>query len=68
MKDKTFAYGLYFALGFLAVAIGGAFFIALIRDIVTDSDNGRPNIPESPEIAMVDNRGPLEQSGLHIWL
>lgn len=68
MKDKTFAYGLYFALGFLAVAIGGAFFIALIRDIVTDSDDGRPNIPESPEIAMAEDRAPLEQSKLHIWL
>jgi hypothetical protein len=56
MKDKTFAYGLYFALGFLAVAIGGAFFIGLIRDVVNDSDQGRPDIPASPAISMVDPR------------
>lgn len=65
MKDKTFAYGLYFALGFLAVAIGGAFFISLIRDIVTKSDDGRPDIPDSPEISMADDREPPQ---LQYWV
>lgn len=65
MKDKTFAYGLYFALGFLAVAIGGAFFIGLIWDIVNKSDDGRPSIPASPTIAMADERN---EPQLHYWL
>lgn len=50
MKDKTMAYGIYFGLGFLAIAIFITIVLPVIRDVINDADDTRPTIPTSYNI------------------
>lgn len=45
MKKDAISAGLFIAIGFLCVAIVIAVLIPLVRDVIDDADNNRPDVP-----------------------
>ncbi|MRN51807.1 hypothetical protein [Paenibacillus monticola] len=45
MKKDAISTGLFIAIGFLCVAIVIAILIPVVRDVVNDADDNRPDIP-----------------------
>ncbi|MNM44548.1 hypothetical protein D3C81_554480 [compost metagenome] len=47
MKKDAISAGLFIAIGFLCVAIVIAVLIPLVRDVIDDADNNRPDVPSA---------------------
>ncbi|WP_310831786.1 hypothetical protein [Paenibacillus pedocola] len=45
MKKDAISTGLFIAIGFLCVAIVIAILIPVVRDVINDADDNRPDIP-----------------------
>jgi hypothetical protein len=45
MKKDAISAGLFIAIGFLCVAIVIAILIPVVRDVIDDADDNRPDIP-----------------------
>lgn len=45
MKKDAISTGLFIAIGFLCVAIVIAVLIPVVRDVINDADDNRPDIP-----------------------
>ncbi|AIQ45482.1 hypothetical protein R70723_05910 [Paenibacillus sp. FSL R7-0273] len=45
MKKDAISTGLFIAIGFLCVAIVIAILVPVVRDVVNDADDNRPDIP-----------------------
>lgn len=58
MKKDAISTGLFIAIGFLCVAIVIAILIPVVRDVVNDADDNRPDIP-SVTTSMVQFTEPI---------
>jgi hypothetical protein len=58
MKKDAISTGLFIAIGFLCVAIVIAILIPVVRDVVNDADDNRPDIP-SVTTSMVQSTEPI---------